>query len=96
MWLFTATIVLCTAPWLIAPDWAWVWTPVLVAYLLRHLYLLTRLALLIRRHHRLIPPFPRGLWGEIYRSIARRVAVKIAQKAKDMTAKFPSIVVQNT
>ena len=71
LWLFAATIVLCTAPWLIAPDWAWVWTPVLVVYLLRHLYLLTRLALLIRRHHRLIPPFPRGLWGEIYRSIAR-------------------------
>jgi two-component system phosphate regulon sensor histidine kinase PhoR len=71
LWLFTATIVLCTVPWLVAPEWAWAWTPILVAYLLRHLYLLTRLALLIRRHHRLIPPFPRGLWGEIYRSIAQ-------------------------
>ena len=27
---------------------------------------------------------------------ARRVAVKIAEKAKDMTSKFPNIVVQNT
>ncbi|NCC28796.1 MAG: phosphate regulon sensor histidine kinase PhoR [Gammaproteobacteria bacterium] len=71
LWLLLATIVLCTAPWLIAPEWAWVGTPILLAYLLRHLYLLTRLALLIRRHHRLIPPFPRGLWGEIYRSIAQ-------------------------
>ena len=33
---------------------------------------------------------------DYYRDIARRVAVKIADKAKDMTAKFPSIVVQNT
>ena len=34
--------------------------------------------------------------AEIYRAIARRVAVKIADKAKDMSAKFPNIVVQNT
>lgn len=37
--------------------------------------------------------------GEIatrYKAIARRVAVKIADSAKDMTSKFPSIVVQNT
>ena len=39
---------------------------------------------------------PDSRTAEIYRSIARRVAVKIAQKAKDMTSKFPSIVVQNT
>ncbi len=34
--------------------------------------------------------------AEIYRAIARRVAIKIAEKAKDMTSKFPNIVVQNT
>jgi ATP-binding protein involved in chromosome partitioning len=34
--------------------------------------------------------------AEIYRQIARRVAVKIAEQAKDMTSKFPNIVVQNT
>ncbi|NHC08015.1 iron-sulfur cluster carrier protein ApbC [Azonexus fungiphilus] len=34
--------------------------------------------------------------AEIYRGIARRVAVKIAEKAKDMSSKFPNIVVQNT
>jgi ATP-binding protein involved in chromosome partitioning len=34
--------------------------------------------------------------AEIYRTIARRVAVKIADKAKDMTSKFPNIVIQNT
>ncbi|MGB4467670.1 MAG: iron-sulfur cluster carrier protein ApbC [Azovibrio sp.] len=33
--------------------------------------------------------------AEIYRSIARRVAVKVAERARDMTSKFPSIVVQN-
>ncbi len=39
---------------------------------------------------------PDSRTAEIYRSIARRVAVKIADKAKDMTSKFPNIVVQNT
>ncbi|MFT3849148.1 MAG: iron-sulfur cluster carrier protein ApbC [Propionivibrio sp.] len=34
--------------------------------------------------------------AEIYRTIARRVAVKVAERAKDMTHKFPNIVVQNT
>lgn len=34
--------------------------------------------------------------AEIYRAIARRVAVKIAEKAKDMTSRFPNIVVENT
>jgi ATP-binding protein involved in chromosome partitioning len=39
---------------------------------------------------------PDGRVAEIYRGIARRVAVKIAEQAKDMTAKFPNIVIQNT
>jgi len=39
---------------------------------------------------------PDGRIAEIYRGIARRVAVKIADQAKDMTSKFPNIVVQNT
>ncbi|MCQ9379551.1 iron-sulfur cluster carrier protein ApbC [Methyloversatilis sp. XJ19-49] len=39
---------------------------------------------------------PDGRVSEIYRDIARKVAVKIADKGKDMSAKFPSIVVQNT
>jgi len=34
--------------------------------------------------------------AEIYCGIARRVAVKVAERAKDMSAKFPNIVVQNT
>ncbi|MEJ2175421.1 MAG: iron-sulfur cluster carrier protein ApbC, partial [bacterium] len=39
---------------------------------------------------------PEGKVAEIYRRIARRCAVNIAEAQKDMTAKFPSIVVQNT
>src|SRR5688572_22576830 len=39
---------------------------------------------------------PDGRVAEIYRTIARRCAVKIAESQKDMTAKFPNIVVQNT
>jgi ATP-binding protein involved in chromosome partitioning len=34
--------------------------------------------------------------AQIYQAIARRVGVSIAQRAKDMSAKFPQIVVQNT
>ena len=34
--------------------------------------------------------------AEIYRDIARRVAVKVAEMTKDMSSKFPNIVVQNT
>ncbi|OHC61795.1 MAG: ATP-binding protein [Rhodocyclales bacterium RIFCSPLOWO2_02_FULL_63_24] len=39
---------------------------------------------------------PEGPATQIYKTIARRIAVKIAEKAKDHTSKFPSIVVQNT
>jgi ATP-binding protein involved in chromosome partitioning len=39
---------------------------------------------------------PDGRAAEIYRRIARRCAVKIAESQKDMTSKFPNIVVQNT
>jgi len=38
---------------------------------------------------------PDGAEAEIYKRIARQVAVKVAEKAKDMTSKFPSIVIQN-
>jgi ATP-binding protein involved in chromosome partitioning len=39
---------------------------------------------------------PEGAVADIYRRIARRCAVKIAELQKDMTSKFPNIVVQNT
>jgi len=39
---------------------------------------------------------PDGKAAEIYRRIARRCAVKIAESQKDMSGKFPNIVVQNT
>ena len=39
---------------------------------------------------------PDGRVAAIYRPIARRCAVKIAESQKDMTSKFPNIVVQNT
>lgn len=34
--------------------------------------------------------------SEIYKKIARRVAIRVATLSKDMSSKFPSIVVQNT
>jgi len=43
----------------------------LLPYLLRHLIHLGRLARLIRRQHRLVPPFPEGLWGEVYRTVGK-------------------------
>jgi len=39
---------------------------------------------------------PDGRVAEIYRKIARRVAVKIAEKQQDHSAAFPKIVIQNT
>ena len=39
---------------------------------------------------------PEGRVAQIYKQIARRVAVKIAEKAQDHTAAFPKIVIQNT
>ncbi|MGE0875702.1 MAG: iron-sulfur cluster carrier protein ApbC [Burkholderiales bacterium] len=39
---------------------------------------------------------PDGQVAQIYKRIARRVAVKIAESQKDMSSKFPNIVVQNT
>ena len=39
---------------------------------------------------------PDGRVAEIYREIARRVAVKIADQAQDFSARFPSIVIQNS
>ena len=38
---------------------------------------------------------PDGPVATIYKEIARKVAVKVAEKAKDMTSKFPSIVIKN-
>ncbi|KVE39312.1 iron-sulfur cluster carrier protein ApbC [Burkholderia sp. TSV86] len=39
---------------------------------------------------------PHGKLAERYRAIARGVAIAIADRARDMTSKFPTIVVQNT
>jgi ATP-binding protein involved in chromosome partitioning len=39
---------------------------------------------------------PDGRVAQVYKQIARRVAVKIAEKAQDHTAAFPKIVIQNT
>jgi two-component system phosphate regulon sensor histidine kinase PhoR len=49
---------------------AFVWPLALTPYLGYNLYHLVRLNLRIRRHHRLTPPFPPGLWGGIFRAIA--------------------------
>jgi ATP-binding protein involved in chromosome partitioning len=39
---------------------------------------------------------PDGPIATIYKDIARKVAISVAQKAADFSAKFPNIVVQNT
>ena len=38
---------------------------------------------------------PDGAVALIYKEIARKIAVKVAEKAKDMSSKFPSIVIKN-
>ncbi|HTI17573.1 MAG TPA: iron-sulfur cluster carrier protein ApbC [Trinickia sp.] len=39
---------------------------------------------------------PDGRVSVMYREIARKVAIHVAERARDMTSKFPNIVVQNT
>ena len=39
---------------------------------------------------------PDGKVAQVYREIARKVAISVAQKAADFSAKFPNIVIQNT
>ncbi len=38
---------------------------------------------------------PDGKVAAIYKEIARKIAVQVSEKAKDMTSKFPSIVIKN-
>lgn len=38
---------------------------------------------------------PDGQVAQIYKQIARKLAVSVAEKAKDMSSKFPSIVIKN-
>jgi len=38
---------------------------------------------------------PEGAIAASYKQIARRIAIKVAEKAKDMSSKFPTIVVKN-
>jgi ATP-binding protein involved in chromosome partitioning len=39
---------------------------------------------------------PDGAISEIYKTIARKIAIQVAEMSKDMTSKFPNIVVTNT
>ena len=39
---------------------------------------------------------PDGEIAAIYKSVARQMAVKIAQKAKDFSSKFPTISISKT
>jgi len=48
------------------------------------------------RGHPTVAADPQGHIAETYRAIARKVAIRIAERARDMSAKFPTIVVQNT
>ncbi|MCK9512969.1 MAG: iron-sulfur cluster carrier protein ApbC [Pigmentiphaga sp.] len=58
------------------------------------------LALAIREHADSGRPSvvaePDGAEARAYRAIARRLAGRVAMRARDMTSRFPSIVVQNT
>ena len=39
---------------------------------------------------------PTSKAAELYREIARKVALSVAEKAADFSSRFPDIVVQNT
>ncbi|HTY03677.1 MAG TPA: iron-sulfur cluster carrier protein ApbC [Rhodocyclaceae bacterium] len=63
---------------------------------LGHLPLDINIRMQVDGGHPTVVADPNGRVAEIYKGIARRVAIKIADKAKDMTSKFPNIVIQNT
>jgi len=46
--------------------------------------------------HPTVVAAPDSRAAEIYRSIARKTAAKLALKAKDFSSKFPNIVIQNS
>ncbi len=52
-------------------GWAEALLLALLPLLVRHGWNLFRLARLIRRQHRLVPPFPSGIWGDLYRAIGQ-------------------------
>jgi len=39
---------------------------------------------------------PDGAVAQVYKQIARKLAIKVAEKSKDMSSKFPTIKIQNT
>jgi two-component system phosphate regulon sensor histidine kinase PhoR len=59
---------------LVGFDWDLSWSLALLVYLGRNLFHLLRLYGLIQRRHSMTPPFPRGLWGDVYRTIAQHQA----------------------
>ncbi len=74
----------------------------LLPYLIRHLLLLGQLARLIRQQHRLIPPFPLGLWGDIYRAIAhyqqrarkgRKRQVRFSRRFREAAYSLPDALI---
>jgi two-component system phosphate regulon sensor histidine kinase PhoR len=82
----------------IGVGWALIWPLALGPFLGRNLYYLFRLVALVRRKHRLAPPFPRGLWGEIFRSIAqyqqrgrkrRKRQIRFIRRFREATVSVP-------
>ncbi|MBK1733024.1 phosphate regulon sensor histidine kinase PhoR [Thiococcus pfennigii] len=69
--LFGGVLAAASAMALLGFGGPWVWPLLLLPYIGWHLAQLVRLTVLSRRQHRLAPPFPPGLWGEIYRTIAQ-------------------------
>ncbi|WP_133510593.1 phosphate regulon sensor histidine kinase PhoR [Candidatus Thiosymbion oneisti] len=70
LFLLVSLAVALFLPWL-GLDLALAVLLAILPYLGRNLYYLGHLTLLIRRRYRMVPPFPRGLWGVIYRSVAQ-------------------------
>jgi len=74
----------------------------LIAYLGEHLYQLLRLAHVIRGRYRIRPPFPPGLWGEVYQAIAhhqersrkrKRGLTRFAARFRDVATAVPDALV---
>lgn len=62
----------------------WIWPLALGPYLVRNLYYLVHLSIRIHQQHLLVPPFPRGLWGGLYRAIARYQQRRRRQRSRQL------------
>ncbi len=100
--LIATTLVAAAGLWLLGASASLALLLPVLLYLGRHMFRLLQISRLIRLHHRLVPPFPGGVWGEIYRTIAqyqqrgrrsRRRQVRFTRRFREAAESVPDALV---